>query len=226
MSANYQLLITGCGRSGTKYVSFILQKMGIDAPHERLGRDGIVSWTMAPPSEVRPFGPPTSQVTFDHTFHQVREPLETISSCATFNDESWDFICAHIDCPREAPILVRSALYWLLWNEKAEDIAEWRYRVEDIDGAVFAELCRRIGVSSAQLNRSIPTNFNTRKQGRLLHLAEEIFRRAGTVVPSTLQRLLSRTPTQAPLSWDALERADRTLCADVKRKAVFYGYEV
>jgi hypothetical protein len=34
------LLITGCGRSGTHYSSALFKHLGLDLPHESVGRDG------------------------------------------------------------------------------------------------------------------------------------------------------------------------------------------
>jgi hypothetical protein len=142
-----RVLITGCGRSGTKYTSFALQRLGLDVPHERVGRDGISSWTMAITTEKRPFGPPSSQVSFEQVFHQVRDPIAAIASCTTFNRESWDFISRHMRFPPYAPLFVRAARYWLEWNERAEQVATWRYRVEDLHASALVEICERTNVS-------------------------------------------------------------------------------
>lgn len=220
-----RLLITGCGRSGTKYASFALQRLGLEVPHERLGRDGISSWTMAVAAESRPYGPPSSEVSFQHIFHQVREPLATITSCMTFNNESWDFICRHIECRPVAPVLIKAATYWLLWNKKAEEIATWRYRIEDFHDGVAHEICRRMGVSSnVDTIISIPRNFNTRREGRTVHFFEELFRRAGLNVPATLRATVAKPAAPECVSWGALEKADPVLCARIRAKATEYGY--
>jgi hypothetical protein len=219
-----RVLITGCGRSGTKYASFVLQRLGLEVPHERLGRDGISSWTMAVETESRPYGPPSSAVSFQNTFHQVREPLATIASCLTFNDESWDFICRHVECPRLAPVLVRAATYWLLWNEKAEEIATWRYRIEDFDDAA-PEICNRLSISfHRDAVISIPRNFNTRREGRAVHIFEELFRRGGFNVPAALRARVAKPVRRECVTWGSLQKADPVLCARVREKAVEYGY--
>jgi hypothetical protein len=159
------LLVTGCGRSGTKYIAFALSRMGLDVPHECLGRDGISSWTMAVATEKRPYGPPSSLISFEQIFHQTREPLSVINSCLSFTDGSWDFICENMTFPRTAPLVMRAAAYWLLWNEKAEKIATWRYRIEDFPGLLLDEFCNRLEVRcERRLIDSIPRDFNTRKQ--------------------------------------------------------------
>lgn len=220
-----RVLITGCGRSGTKYASFALQRLGLEVPHERLGRDGISSWTMAVVAEGRPYGPPSSEVSFQHIFHQVREPLATIASCMTLNSESWDFICRHIECPPFAPALIKAATYWLLWNKKAEEIATWRYRIEDFHDGVAHEICKQMSVSfNKDRVNSIPRNFNTRRQGRAVHIFEELFHKGGFNVPATLRKSVAKPVRRERVTWGALQKADPALCARIKAKATEYGY--
>ena len=49
-----KLLVTGCGRSGTLYITSYFQKLGLDVRHENpippngvMGNDGMLSWYMA-----------------------------------------------------------------------------------------------------------------------------------------------------------------------------------
>jgi hypothetical protein len=92
-SANERLLlVTGCGRSGTKYISFVLRRLGRDVPDERV--DGDVSgWTLAGPPARRAYGP-GGVVRFAQDFDQVRQTLHAIASATTFGAKSWSYICA------------------------------------------------------------------------------------------------------------------------------------
>ena len=219
------LLVTGCGRSGTKYISHALQRLGLDVRHEQLGSDGISSWTMAVISENRIYGPPSSTVSFEQIFHQTRDPLSVINSCMSFSETSWDFICDHIDCPRHAPIAIRAATYWLLWNEEVEKIASWRYRIEDFLEPLFEEFCVRLKVNcNKKLVELIPRDFNTRKQGRNLHLLEEEFRQAWPFPTETFRSMVKKKQISCDLTWQALETYDKMLCTKVKAKAAQYGY--
>ncbi len=221
---NLRLLVTGCARSGTKFTAFLLQRLKINAPHERLGRDGICSWTMAVPCEKRPFGPPTSRVSFEEVFHQVRDPLAVMRSSTTLTADSWEFIHQHIGSPDAAHPIVRAARYWLLWNEAAERMATWRYRVEDLQRD-YSEFCDRVSVEpNTALIDSIPRDFNTRKSGRSLHLAEEFYRRLGLNLPSGLRSTLARPREHPALSWETLRALDPVLCEQVQAKAAGYGY--
>lgn len=220
-----RLLVTGCGRSGTKYIAFVCRRLGLDVRHEELGRDGIASWTMAVNTHRRPYGPSSTACSFTHVFHQVREPLATIESATTFGPEAWSFICSFTSCSLGEPVLLRSARYWLTWNERAEQIAEWQYRVEDLR-ASFREFCSRLDVACdpAVLAR-VPTDVNTRRHGRRLHLVEEALERARIDMPTGLRRRL-RTPEpgNGRLAYADLDELDPVLSARIREKAAQYGY--
>jgi hypothetical protein len=222
--ASRRLLITGCGRSGTKYISFVCRRLGVDVRHERLGRDGIASWTM----ETRRFGPPNGAVRFEHVFQQVRHPLPVIASVRSFEPASWEFISRHIRCPPDAPVELRGARYWLGWNELAERVAEWRYRIEDIDNQL-EEFCARIGASfDSTALRRVPRNVNTREHGRIFHRAEELFERLTVDMPEIVRATLAvnRAPeVGGRLEWADLEALDPELAFRVRTKAASYGYD-
>jgi hypothetical protein len=40
-------IVTGCARSGTTYMSKVLQACGLRCPHEEWGPDGTVAWQYA-----------------------------------------------------------------------------------------------------------------------------------------------------------------------------------
>ena len=44
---NRPLLITGCARSGTTYISKVLLQGGFEVGHERMMSDGVSSWYLA-----------------------------------------------------------------------------------------------------------------------------------------------------------------------------------
>jgi len=79
------IVIIGCARSGTKYISSLFNKVGYDVGHEKLGKDGIASWGLVPDSGKVPYGPSFSELRGrDMTvIHQVREPLAAIASIET-----------------------------------------------------------------------------------------------------------------------------------------------
>jgi hypothetical protein len=161
----YELLVTGCGRSGTTYISQLLTLSGLDIPHELMGEHGVASWYMAVDSKEAPHGPGAKGFHFKRVYHQVRHPLDVISSwrinIPSADKKVWAFICSHIsEISLSEPILVKCAKYWYYWNLEAEKKAHWRYRIEDID-AIFPFLCRNLGIEySSEVLNMVPKDSN------------------------------------------------------------------
>lgn len=224
-----KLLITGCGRSGTKYITFLLQRLDLDVGHEKLGRDGVASWYMAVDADSVPFGPARREVTFEYVYHQVRHPLSVIASATTFKDVSWQFICAHQPIGLDEPLLLRCAKYWYYWNLEAEKIAQSRYRVEDLHASIEA-LCERLGRKADRARiESVSKDVNTRSRGRAFHIYEDLCGRLGLEPSRFVKRCLewfSRPSPPPVVTWETLRALDRSLTEKIQSKAAEYGYEV
>lgn len=143
-----KLLIIGCGRSGTEFMATFLRASGLDVLHERpCSKDGCVSWPMVV-SHYSPWGPLEENPRYEHIFHQVRNPLHVITSWTVnlkqLKSDEWRFVRAHIpEISSSDPLLVHAAKYWYYWNLKAEALAEWRYRIEDLN-ELLEEFSERI----------------------------------------------------------------------------------
>jgi len=188
-------LITGCARSGTRYIATALTASDLEIGHETMGRDGIASWLLAVQSEWVPWGPLPGVFKFKNILHQVRAPLHTISSLQTLLPISWHYACAYIMCTMNAPLIVRCMKYYVEWNRLAKAKATFTYRVEHI-GDVLADLSALLGVT---IDRSvvfgIPADVNSRRG---------LFRSVG---------------------WDDLRRADEKLACEVASVAEEFGYD-
>lgn len=142
------LLITGCARSGTKYVSSALTASGIEIGHEQMKSSGVAKWDLAAnPKEARnKKWINLHNFQFDHIFHQVRDPLKVISSVYVTEDrQSWNYILKHTpEISIRDSHLTKCAKYWYYWNLKAEQLAEWTYRLEDLD-QLWEEYGLRLG---------------------------------------------------------------------------------
>lgn len=126
-----RIVIIGCGRSGTKFIS-----KHLDLGHETsVTNRGIACWQAVVDDNSYYTIAPT-----DHVLHQVRNPIDTISSChAILMKESWDLIINNIDAMNEEdPLLLKCMKYWYYWNRMAEKRALETHRVEDI----FSEVPR------------------------------------------------------------------------------------
>lgn len=163
-----KLLITGCGRSGTRYISTLLNNLGLDIPHEvKMGKHGISSWLMAVPNPSYPWGPQFERSNFTHIVHQVREPLKTITSLSTFSPISWEYISKYIRIRPKDSILLKSMKYWYRWNKIAEKNSIFTYRVENLEN-IFPKFCIKIGYPYLKNKKNkinlIKTNINSRRK--------------------------------------------------------------
>ena len=155
-----KLLITGCGRSGTEYIATVLQKLGIDTPHEHMGKDGVVDWSFASNKESGIAGFTAND--FEIVLHQVREPMCVMRSAFTLSKKSWQFIF------RNSPVnacdhpIVQVGQYWYYWNKQAENLSQWTYRVEDLL-EIFSKFCEKVQVvSNKSILQTVPTDINSR----------------------------------------------------------------
>lgn len=159
------LLITGCARSGTQYVAMALTASGIEIGHEQMKSAGVSKWDLATnPKEARnKRWINLHNFQFDHIFHQVRDPLKVISSVYVTEDrQSWNYILKHTpEIDIRDSHLIKCAKYWYYWNLKAEELAEWTYRLEDLD-QLWEEYGRRLGKPiNAQAINAISKKTNT-----------------------------------------------------------------
>lgn len=160
----HALLVIGCGRSGTNYMAVFLEKSGYEVFHERLGKDGTVSWPMTVNSLGH--GGPLLEESFQHVFHHVKHPLPVLTSWIVnlydLNRDEWVFIRRHIpEIKLSDSLIVQCAKYWYYWNLLAEKEAEWRYRIEDLE-EVLPEFMERSGlVLDDKALDQIPSNYNS-----------------------------------------------------------------
>jgi len=120
-----KLLITGCGRSGTRYATKALALVGLELGHEKEGRDGQINW--------RAVGWSPERLAGYVVLHQVRHPLGVIASCHTIMQRSWDYACdVEPRIKKDADLLDRCMQYWVWWNKRAASVSRWTYRVENL----------------------------------------------------------------------------------------------
>lgn len=209
-------LITGYGRSGTHFVSAVLKQIGVDAPHETEGLDGIVSWKHIVPGTFVLVGKGRSQVIpeieYDHICHQVRDPLKVIASAQTFSESTFQYMernlgieSRHLGVLQKTFFpervrrqrLERAMKTWLGWNALIENRAEWRYRIEDFQ-EIFPEFLDRLGLSE----QAFPAMDRQKRDSRIGRKGYK------------------------EVSWDELRAIDEGLAKAVGKKAADYGYEV
>ena len=195
----HKVLIVGCGHSGTMHIAWIFQQLGLDIQHEKIGADGSAHWGYTHITRSLLLLTPKFGLSPDTIIlHQVRHPLNVISSVQAMEDETWLEVGARaayrerIWNPLDDPHPIRGMKYWILWNAFAEELASYRYRVESLP-EVFDELLEKIGMSPQPLP---------------------------VLPPDTNKHNYSYTYT-----WDDLYKADDRLCCRVKDLSELYGYE-
>lgn len=183
-------LITGCARSGTRYISEILCTLDYDVPHERDGKNGTASFFHI-----------TSPLKYDVIFHQVRHPLRAISSMHTLTTWSWygakegPNIIKHLPIVKDKVILLQCAKYWYYWNKKCEYLSEFTYKVEDFrenNIELLTEWCSRLGLIDDKIDimnnlieviKIMPRNLNSRIRNKDLTNTYKKYRQIETLDP-------------------------------------------
>ena len=190
------ILITGCPKSATVYISEVLCHLGLDVQHEKLGGDGSSNWMLAPGKNSQPWEGPCFE-DFSVVFHQVREPLAVISSCQNISEQALNYIKGYM--PIETYSVVENCLaMYCYWNKLAEKISSWRYKIEELED-VFDVFCEKIGhpelADKKKLMEAIPKNINSAKPYNLL-------------------------------TWDELENVNKNLTIKTIELSRKYGYGV
>lgn len=162
-----KLLIIGCGRSGTKYTSTILSALGADMPHEKIGRDGMVSWKEAIQPKWK------LKLQYLNVYHQVRYPLDVINSCQTFQKESWKLIENYIPVDKEDQLIVKCMKYWYYWNLLSERKAQQTFQIEKIID-LLTEVSKSLDIKSEEFKKFDNKKINTRSKSYHPHTWEDL----------------------------------------------------
>ena len=147
------LFITGVPRSGTQFIADTFQAIGLDVQHEAFGKQGISAFLIVPHLSRREKG---------IIFHQVRDPLKTISSMQTI-DRTWPYITEYTGIsPDQGGMLHAIMRLYLLLNSEIEKYEHFRYKVEEID-QVWEQLLTIADVKQQPLP-DIPKDTHTRAE--------------------------------------------------------------
>lgn len=220
-----RLLITGCGRSGTRHTARVLREAGIDCPHEHQGEYGTVCWYCGVNGGDVPSAGKTGaykiaghrqgtervgDFEYEHVALQVRDPLKVVASVLTsFRAVDWIYINRAVpDIGPPGPgwpardkatmnmRFRRAMLYWHHWNETIEKRADHVYRVE-AQAEAWPKLLKMLGLD---------------------------WRPMPEVPPGTNANRGFRTPPT--VTWDLLQQVDVSLARRMQDQARRYGYEV
>lgn len=219
MTEEKSLLVIGCPRAATRYTSKVWNKAGVKVGHEYTGPDGSVTHLFAVDCEEYPYwpwNPPKGKVAhvgerrsdfeFLNTWHQVREPLKSITSMSlVVSKNAWEWFSDHIPiAPKNPNKLYLSMQLWLHWNQKCEDVATWTYRVEDFEQH-WPRMCTEVGIPPCELPNVSPTTNRSKRWSKPFVDREKI-------------KAMSDT------NWAALDQQDVILADSIRQLAEHYGY--
>ncbi|NND02564.1 MAG: hypothetical protein HKN91_07240 [Acidimicrobiia bacterium] len=184
-----RFVVVGCGRSGTGWISTVLDRSGLPTGHETVYnpsslRSGILpdwpphlvgeaSWLATPFVHMLPAA--TTIV------HQVRHPVAVVRSFVRirfFEEQSayLDFVNAHDPDICRGSVVQRAVNYWLRWNALAElattEREGIRHRLEDVSVGELQKLVDRCGVVAPSLQtafETVSTTTNSRGDTGLDH---------------------------------------------------------
>ncbi|MCK4829567.1 hypothetical protein KA005_78305 [bacterium] len=164
------IIILGCGRSGTQFSAKYLTQQGFRVGHERLKYNGISSWFLAVQNTQVPSGPNFEMVkNLGFTIiHQVREPLASISSIQALGKPNWRFIASNIPIDLSSDTKTLMAMkYWFHWNKMAEQITEYRVKVENFQDDILKYIDSDLKNPGKEKEITKNDKINTRKHTSL-----------------------------------------------------------
>lgn len=195
-----ELLVVACPRSGTRYFTRALRRLGMGVRHEGMSVHGSVSPFLAFEDFWYPgsHGGRRSHYQFERTWHLVRHPLRTIASLATPGSLSGEFLHwqeKHTKIPGDLePALLRAALLWVAWVEACGALATWTVPIERLP-ELWPEILDR-------LSRSTERD-----------------------ILGPLRKDIGRKAVPRPIGWSDLDALDPSLGSRVRDLAHKFGYE-
>lgn len=140
---NKLFAITGTSRAGTAYTSRCLMSSGYKIPHEQWGDLGTVSWFFATDkhSSIRGWSLNHAQKYAKEQnkeliiLHQIRNPIDCISSLMTLSDQAVNWIQSHdfTNINNSDSMLVKCIKYYYYWNIRCYTIANESYTLKNSD---------------------------------------------------------------------------------------------
>ncbi len=144
------LVISGCHRGGTTYITRTLTAVGVKVGHQNHGHDGVVSGALAG----------TNIIEGATVIHQIRHPVRAIESIQGVTHK---IIPDALTCPlrglKESRLLL-AMKYWLWMHSFARLRSFWIYKLEEIEAA-WPKICKRLDID-AEFPK-LPANINARK---------------------------------------------------------------
>lgn len=140
-----RFVISGCSRSGTRYISNLLTKIGCECAHDNtflhynhfnfnwvMPPYGGASWFIAPVLSKLPEG--------TLILHQIRDPFKFIRSRLKKGQVGFSWIKKFLRRPKHS--IDFYAKLWVKWNKMVEKRSVFSYKIEDFNKN--SEILKRI----------------------------------------------------------------------------------
>lgn len=151
-----EIILIGCGRSGTGFSTNQFNRIGLNIGHEFVAKNGMASWMSTVHSKKNLWKG------YKLVLHQVRNPLDSISSIQTFNTNSWDFVSRNLSqINMSEQTALRCIKYWYYWNLLAERKTNLRFRVENIED-IIPFVCFFFNIEYSTKCRILNSKINSR----------------------------------------------------------------
>lgn len=135
-------VIASSGRCGSTYIAAVLSRLGVPCGHELYWPRGKGGTSLT--CDSTRFVVPELETYDGVVFHQVRDPIKTISSLASGKGNP-RYVLREV--MPTGPLAYATA-FWVDYNRKIEKYAERRWRVEDVDADLVAALALRMGTDA------------------------------------------------------------------------------
>lgn len=170
-----RFVILGTGRSGSGYISRVLTAAGIPCGHEswwnphgrrQRGLVGDSSWCALALIDWNKY---TGNI-----FHQVRHPLDVISSYVHRQSFTSPFAQLKLpllaDDPSGDPLRYGCRI-WLDLNRRSTELTKTWWRVEDVDAQLVSQIATTVGAAHGNIEaaiQSVPNSYNSHGTSRRL----------------------------------------------------------
>lgn len=169
-----KLVITGCGRSGTRWAARSVSRFGLPCTHEQVfTSEGVARdvWTAESSSLAVPFLP----LDDTYTVHLVRHPLRVIASIVWRggpNEFSLRFLekhAPHIPQPPDVSVLEHATAYWYDWNRSIQALQP--NEVARLENVSPRDVRRWVGAVRPARREAKPPGVSNASRGRVPRLA-------------------------------------------------------
>lgn len=224
------IVFTGCARGGTTYISELMQSIGIEIGHERIGRDGVAAWQIIGdpkkslpiglkivPKSRRPKGCVVRHMSIQKVlesatakFHQTRDPLKVIHSLVSIiKGRFFERVAETFPIDKSESLYKQAIQYWYFNNLAAEKVCDYSYRVENIENEINI-ISSMIGKDiPKEIVKQLPTNVNAcvAQKGNYAKERKEKYEEIGKI------------------TWEDVRQEAPDLYEKVRELAIKYGYK-